>query len=61
MTGNRDFIKQHGCMIFLFLAGVAIFIWKLKIVIPIRFVGFCDAAGYSEMAESLLQGRGFFV
>jgi len=54
-------MNQHGAMTLLFTAGVAAFIWKLQIVLPIRFVGFCDAAGYAEMAESLLQGRGFEV
>lgn len=45
----------------LLIMGAAVFVWKLWIVLPIQFVGYCDAAAYPEMAESLLQGRGFEV
>jgi hypothetical protein len=42
-------------------ACVVAFVWKLRIVAPIQYVGHADAAGYAEMAHSLIQGRGLEV
>ena len=43
------------------VACLAAFLWKLRIVAPIAYVGHADAAGYAEMAHSIIQGRGLEV
>lgn len=45
----------------LITAGTAVFVWKLSIVAHIRFIGAGDPAGYAEMAQSILNNRGFEV
>ncbi|MFH2000701.1 MAG: glycosyltransferase family 39 protein [Planctomycetota bacterium] len=52
---------QTWMRILLLLAGAAVFIWKISIAGHIRFIGSGDPAGYAEMAQSLLNGRGFEV
>ena len=45
----------------LMTVGLAVFLIKYTIVYPIKYVGHADAAGYAEMADSLIHGRGFEV
>jgi 4-amino-4-deoxy-L-arabinose transferase-like glycosyltransferase len=53
---RRDWVPWLVCLL-----GVIVFLYKVQIVEPIRFVGHADAAGYAEMADSVLAGRGFEV
>ncbi len=52
-------IELH--IVILLMAGFIAFLIKATIVYPIEYVGYCDAAAYAEMADSLSHGRGFEV
>lgn len=58
---TRRAFSRHGPWVALAAACVAAFVWKVRIVAPIRYVGHADASGYAEMAHSLIQGRGLEV
>jgi hypothetical protein len=58
---RADFIWRRAPWIGLGIACLAAFLWKLRIVAPIAYVGHADAAGYAEMAHSIIQGRGLEV
>jgi 4-amino-4-deoxy-L-arabinose transferase-like glycosyltransferase len=64
-TNTNRFLSPRALstasIVLLLIGGLAAFLWKLGIVSALQFVGFGDPAAYSEMAESLLQGRGFEV
>lgn len=57
----RLFNRKNLAPACLLLAGVAAFIWKMRIAGPIEYVGHADASGYAEMADSILKGRGLEV
>ena len=52
-------INLHA--VILLTVGLAVFLVKCDITYPIKYVGHADAAGYAEMADSLIHGRGFQV
>jgi hypothetical protein len=57
----RTFCSRYGVWVSFALACAGAFVWKLRIVAPIQYVGHADASGYAEMAHSLIQGRGLEV
>lgn len=59
--GSAAWLRHYGSPALVVLAGIVVFIWKLRIVAPIQYVGHADASGYAEMADSLLRGRGLHV
>lgn len=58
---TRRAVVRYGPWASLAVACLAAFVWKLRIVAPIQYVGHADASGYAEMAHSLIQGRGLEV
>lgn len=52
-------IRRWGCAALVFLAGLAVFAWKVRIIGSIEFLGLADPAGYAGIAQSILSGRGF--
>lgn len=53
--------KFSSHVVFLLAAGMVVFVIKFVTVYPIQYIGYADAAGYAEMADSLVHGRGFEV
>ncbi len=53
----RPTLKRWCVATLVFLVGLAVFVWKVKIAGPIAFIGLADPAGYAEMADSLISGR----